>query len=110
MKAVRSKDGTMIAYDKTGQGPAVILVSGAFSYRKFPALVQLAEVLSEQFTVYNYDRRGRGKSGDNQPYATQREIEELEAMIEEAGGSAYVWGMSLLRKRQLLGFRSTSLR
>lgn len=94
MNTVKSKDGTKIAYDKIGQGPAVILVSGAFSYRKFPALMQLAELLSKQFTVYNYDRRGRGDSGDNQPYAIEREIEDLEAMIEVAGGSASVWGMS----------------
>lgn len=94
MHTVLSKDGTKIAYDRTGRGPALILVAGAFSYRKFPAQVQLAQLLSSQFTVYNYDRRGRGDSGDSQPYAVEREIEDLEAVIEAAGGSAYVWGLS----------------
>ncbi|ANE48741.1 hydrolase [Paenibacillus swuensis] len=91
---VISKDGTRIAYDRIGQGPALILVAGAFSYRLFPGLVQLAEQLKEQFTVYTYDRRGRGDSGDTQPYAVEREIEDLGALIEEAGGSAKVWGLS----------------
>jgi len=94
MYTVTSKDGTRIAYDKAGQGPALILAAGAFSYRKFPELVQLAELMSSQFTVYNYDRRGRGDSGDKQPYAIEREIEDLGALIDEAGGSAYVWGLS----------------
>nr|WP_256124208.1 alpha/beta hydrolase [Paenibacillus chitinolyticus] len=94
MDSVISKDGTKIVYDKTGQGPALILVTGAFSYRKFPGQVQLAELLSGQFTVYNYDRRGRGDSGDKQPYAIEREIEDLQAVIDEAGGSAFVWGLS----------------
>ncbi|MGO4548186.1 alpha/beta fold hydrolase [Paenibacillus sp. 2TAB23] len=94
MQTLISKDGTTIAYDKTGQGPALILVAGAFSYRKFPGQVQLAKMLSEQFTVYNYDRRGRGDSSDTQPYAVEREYEDLQAMIDAAGGSAYVWGLS----------------
>lgn len=94
MNTVFSKDGTKIAYDKVGRGPALILVAGAFSYRKFPGQVQLANLLSEQFTVYNYDRRGRGDSGDTQPYAIAREIEDLQALIDEAGGSAYVYGLS----------------
>nr|WP_223285253.1 alpha/beta hydrolase [Paenibacillus sp. PL91] len=94
MNSAISKDGTKIAYDKTGQGPALILVAGAFSYRKFPGQVQLANLLSKDFTVYNYDRRGRGDSGDTQPYAIAREIEDLQAMMDEAGGSAHVWGLS----------------
>jgi len=94
MHYATSKDGTKIAYDKTGQGPSLILVSGAFSYRKFAPLVQLATLLSENFTVYNYDRRGRGDSGDSQTYAVEREIEDLQAMIELAGGEAAVWGLS----------------
>jgi len=89
-----SKDGTRIAYDQTGQGPALILVSGAFGYRKFAGVTQLAALLSKRFTVYNYDRRGRGDSGDTKPYAIEREIEDLEAMIQVAGGAAYVWGLS----------------
>lgn len=94
MDSVTSKDGTKIAYDKVGQGPALILVAGAFSYRKFPQQVELANLLSEYFTVYNYDRRGRGDSGDTQPYDVAREVEDLQALIDEAGGSAYVWGLS----------------
>ncbi|MBH5320208.1 alpha/beta hydrolase [Paenibacillus sp. GSMTC-2017] len=94
MHTVTSKDGTKIAYDRVGQGPSLILVGGAFSYRKFPGLVQLANLLSAHFTVYNYDRRGRGDSGDILPYAINREMEDLQAMIDEAGGSAYVWGLS----------------
>ncbi|MGN7360802.1 alpha/beta fold hydrolase [Paenibacillus sp. SAF-054] len=94
MHTIISKDGTKIAYDKVGKGPALILVAGAFSYREFPAQVQLAELLSERFTVYNYDRRGRGDSGDANSYAITREIEDLQALIDEAGGSAYVWGLS----------------
>ncbi|NQX70437.1 alpha/beta hydrolase [Paenibacillus alba] len=94
MYSATSKDGTTITYDKVGKGRALILVGGAFSYRKFPAMVQLADRLAEHFTVYNYDRRGRGDSGDTQPYDTAREIEDLDAMIDAAGGSAYVWGLS----------------
>src|SRR5215213_1915998 len=94
MQKVISKDGTPIAFDKTGQGPAVILVAGAFSYRKYVGSLELAELLSKNFTVYNYDRRGRGDSGDTRPYAIEREIEDLEALIKEAGGSTYLWGLS----------------
>jgi pimeloyl-ACP methyl ester carboxylesterase len=94
MLTVTSKDGTKIAYDKAGQGPAVILVAGAFSYRKFPASLQISRLLEPHFTVYNYDRRGRGDSGDTMPYATEREVEDIEALIDAAGGSAYVWGLS----------------
>lgn len=94
MQTVISKDGTRIAYDKTGKGPALVLVAGAFSYRKFPQQVQLANLLAEHFTVYNYDRRGRGDSGDAKDYDIAREIEDLQAIIDGAGGSAYVWGLS----------------
>jgi pimeloyl-ACP methyl ester carboxylesterase len=94
MPAVTSKDGTKIAYDRAGQGPAVILVGGAFSYRKFSGSVQLSKLLEPHFTVYNYDRRGRGGSGDTKPYAVEREIEDIQALIDVAGGSAYVWGLS----------------
>ena len=92
MKTVISRDGTSIAYDQVGQGPAVILVAGAFSYRKYPGSVQLADLLAKLFTVFNYDRRGRGDSGDTKPYAVEREIEDIQALIDAAGGSAYVWG------------------
>jgi pimeloyl-ACP methyl ester carboxylesterase len=92
MASTLSKDGTRIAYDKTGQGPALILVAGAFQDRM--AMSAYAAPLSEHFTVYNYDRRGRGESGDNQPYAVEREIEDMDALIQEAGGSAFVFGGS----------------
>ena len=92
MHIVTSKDGTKIAYDKLGKGPAVILVGGALATRSDHA--ELAKLLSPDFTVYNYDRRGRGDSGDTNPYAVEREIEDIEALISEAGGSAYVYGIS----------------
>jgi len=90
-----SNDGTVIASDRSGQGPAVILVGGAFQYRAIdPPTAQLAALLAQHFTVFHYDRRGRGESGDTQPYAVEREVEDLEALIHEAGGSAFVFGMS----------------
>lgn len=94
MKTVTSKDGTPIAYDQLGEGQPLILVGGAFSYRAFPTLIELTELLSSQFRVVNFDRRGRGDSGDTQPYAIDREIEDIEALIEAVGGSAYLWGLS----------------
>jgi pimeloyl-ACP methyl ester carboxylesterase len=92
MKKVISKDGTQIAYDQVGQGPVVILVAGALSDRSSTS--QLATLLAPHFTVINYDRRGRGDSGDTKPYATLGEIQDIEALIAAAGGSAYLWGLS----------------
>jgi pimeloyl-ACP methyl ester carboxylesterase len=94
METVTSKDGTRIAYDRTGHGRPVILVAGAFSYRKFPGQVKLAGLLSQHFTVFSYDRRGRGDSGDTPPYQVEREIEDLEAVIGAAREPARVWGLS----------------
>ncbi|MET8146384.1 alpha/beta hydrolase [Sphaerisporangium sp. NPDC005288] len=94
MQKVMSADGTTIAYDRSGTGPAVILVGGGFAERTNPLFVAVAEELSSRFTVFNYDRRGRGDSGDTEPYAVRREIEDLDALIEEAGGSALVFGGS----------------
>ena len=95
MKTVISKDGTSIAFDQSGTGPALILVHGAFMHRAIdPQAAQLADLLSPHFTVFHYDRRGRGESGDTQPYAVQREVEDIEALIDEAGGSAFVYGIS----------------
>ena len=94
MNKVTSRDGTQIAYDKRGAGPAVILVDGALCYRSFGPMTGLAELLAPHFTVYNYDRRGRGDSSDTQPYSLAREIEDLEALIDEAGGAAFVFGTS----------------
>jgi pimeloyl-ACP methyl ester carboxylesterase len=95
MRTVISKDGTTIAFDQSGQGPALILVSGAFMHRAIePQMAQLAALLAPHFTVFRYDRRGRGDSADTQPYAVEREIEDIEALIDEAGGSAFVYGIS----------------
>src|SRR5437764_5034886 len=91
---VTSKDGTRIAYDTIGHGSAVILVAGALCSRSFWSGPELAKLLAPHFTVYNYDRRGRGDSGDTRPYAVAREIEDIEALIDEAGGSAYLYGHS----------------
>ncbi len=93
-RGVNSADGTSIAYDLTGSGPAVILVAGAFTDRTHPTLSGVAKGLSPWFAVVNYDRRGRGESGDNRPYAVEREIEDLAALIDAAGGSAMVFGGS----------------
>ncbi|HEY6124746.1 MAG TPA: alpha/beta hydrolase [Steroidobacteraceae bacterium] len=89
---VMSRDGTRIAYDQWGQGPAVIVVNGALSDRSAGA--ELAQLLAPHFTVYSYDRRGRGDSTDTQPYSVKREIEDIEALIDRAGGSAFVYGKS----------------
>jgi len=95
MSKVVSKDGTEIAFDKIGSGPAVILVAGATAFRAMdPSGAELANLLGKHFTVINYDRRGRGESGDTLPYAVEREIEDIEALIDEAGGSACVYGIS----------------
>lgn len=89
---VISEDGTRIAFDRTGQGPALILVGGALSDRSGSA--PLAQALAPHFTVYSYDRRGRGESTDTEPYTPEREFEDLVALIVEAGGRAFVHGHS----------------
>jgi pimeloyl-ACP methyl ester carboxylesterase len=94
MSEVRSKDGTRIGYDQTGDGPPVILVDGALCSRAMGPMEALAARLADRFTVFRYDRRGRGESGDTLPYAVEREIDDLAALIEVAGGSAYVFGTS----------------
>jgi pimeloyl-ACP methyl ester carboxylesterase len=95
MDTVASKDGTTIAFDRSGDGPAVILVGGAIQHRAIdPRTARLAELLSSSFTVYHYDRRGRGDSGDTAPYAVEREIDDIDALIRDAGGSASLFGMS----------------
>jgi pimeloyl-ACP methyl ester carboxylesterase len=92
MNAAISADGTKIAFDQTGDGPPVILVVGAFNDRSTGA--PLAKALEAEFTVFNYDRRGRGASEDTQPYAVEREVEDLDALMREAGGAARVFGYS----------------
>jgi pimeloyl-ACP methyl ester carboxylesterase len=89
-----SKDGTTIAYDRRGDGPALVLVDGALCSRAQGPMPDLAAGLADRFTVYNYDRRGRGDSGNAETYEVEREIEDLAAVIEAAGGSAYVYGSS----------------
>ncbi|HEX5822844.1 MAG TPA: alpha/beta hydrolase [Candidatus Limnocylindrales bacterium] len=89
---VTSKDGTNIAFDRLGNGPAVILVSGGSVDRGSNAGV--AAGLASDFTAFNYDRRGRGPSGDTLPYAVEREIEDIEAVVAAAGGTAYLYGSS----------------
>jgi pimeloyl-ACP methyl ester carboxylesterase len=94
MSTVQSSDGTAIAYTKSGDGPALILVDGALCHREFGPSKDLAAELEPSFTVYRYDRRGRGQSGDTQPWSVEREVDDLAALIEEAGGSAFVYGIS----------------
>lgn len=91
---VTSRDGTSVAFERTGAGPALIVVDPAGSYRDFRPQRPPVELLTAHFTVYLYDRRGRGRSTDTPPYAVEREIEDLAALIAEAGGSAYVYGSS----------------
>ena len=92
MDKVRSADGTLIAFDRLGEGPPIVLVSGASTARAVHS--SMAELLATDFTVFNYDRRGRGDSGDTLPYAVEREIEDLGTMITAAGGSGAVFGNS----------------
>ena len=92
METVTSKDGTTIAFDRLGSGPPVVLVCGGSVDRTADAAI--AQELASDFTVFNYDRRGRGDSGDTLSYAIDREVEDIEAVIEAAGGSAFLWGSS----------------
>ena len=96
LRHVRSNDGTAIAFERGGDGPALILVGGALSsgVRNFPPFVELARLLEPGATVHRFDRRGRGDSGDTQPYNVERELEDLEALIADAGGTAAVYGFS----------------
>jgi pimeloyl-ACP methyl ester carboxylesterase len=94
MPTVTSADGTTIAYEHTGSGPALILVDGAMCYRAAGPMRPLAALLQDAFTVYTYDRRGRGESSDTLPYAVAREVEDLQALIAQAGGEAHVYAIS----------------
>jgi pimeloyl-ACP methyl ester carboxylesterase len=103
MNEVSSKDGTGIAFDRMGDGPPAILICGGSVTRMADA--PLAAELAGRFTVFNYDRRGRGDSGDTLPYAIEREIEDIDALIKAAGGEANVWGSS---SGAVLGLRAAA--
>ena len=92
METVQARDGTTIAFDRSGLGPGLVLIVGAFSDRS--STTSLAAGLGSRFTVYEYDRRGRGDSDEKGPYSVEREVEDLAALIEAAGGSAFVFGHS----------------
>jgi pimeloyl-ACP methyl ester carboxylesterase len=92
MDTVTSNDGTTIAFDRAGEGPPIVVVSGGSVDRTSNA--PLVPLLADRFTVFNYDRRGRGDSGDTQPYEVNREIEDIGAVIEAAGGEANLYGTS----------------
>ncbi len=97
MATVHSHDGTVIAFERVGSGPALILVGGMFEQRALDtetAKLAALPLLAEHFTVYHYDRRGRGDSSDTAPFALEREVEDIEALIDVAGGSAYLFGIS----------------
>lgn len=94
MPTTTSRDGTTIAYSTLGTGPALLLVDGALCSRAFGPMPGYAKALAKSFTVYWFDRRGRGESGDAATYAVAREVEDLAAMLEVAGGSAYAFGTS----------------
>jgi pimeloyl-ACP methyl ester carboxylesterase len=94
VRKVLSKDGTAIAFDRLGHRSPVILVDGALCYRGMGQTGQLAKLLAHHFTVFTYDRRGRGESGDTLPYTVEREVEDIAALLSEAGGAAFVWGTS----------------
>ena len=93
-RTTTSRDGTIIAFTKRGSGPPLIIVDGAFCYRENGPATELASVLAQHFTVFTYDRRGRGESGDRAPYKVEREIEDLGAMASQAGEAPYVVGIS----------------
>ncbi|HEY2269322.1 MAG TPA: alpha/beta hydrolase, partial [Streptosporangiaceae bacterium] len=95
MSTVFSADGTAIGFDAWGDGPPLIMIDGATAYRAMsPIAAQVGALLRDDFRTYAYDRRGRGESGDTPPYSVQREIEDVAALIDEAGGPAFVCGFS----------------
>src|SRR5690242_9434089 len=94
MPTTTSRDGTTIAYSVLGSGPALVLVDGALCSRAFGPMPGYAKALADSFTVYWYDRRGRGESSDSPPFTIQKEIDDLAAMLQVAGGNACVFGSS----------------
>ena len=114
MSKTTSKDGTAIAFEKSGNGRAVILVDGALCYRRLGPMGPIARELASGFTVFTYDRRGRGESEDTAPYSVDREVDDIEALIEVAGGSAFIYGASsgaalALAASRLEGIRKLAL-
>jgi pimeloyl-ACP methyl ester carboxylesterase len=114
MNTLGSYDGTTIAYDKQGEGPALILVDGALTVHSSGSGSELARLLAPHFTVYGFDRRGRGQSGDTLPYSVDREIDDIEALTDLAGGSAFLYGHSsggplAMRSAIRLGSKVTKL-
>ena len=93
-RTTTSRDGTIIAFTERGSGPPLIIVDGAFCYRENGPATELASVLAQHFTVFTYDRRGRGESGDIAPYAVEREIEDLQAIANQAGAPPFALGIS----------------
>jgi len=93
-RTTTSRDGTTIAYTKQGSGPPVIIVDGVFCYRENGPATELASLLAQHYTVFTYDRRGRGESGDTAPYTVEREIDDLRAVAKEAGATPFVLGIS----------------
>ena len=114
-QAVLSRDGTPIACERRGQGHPLILIDGALCSRAMGPSGPLAKALEGDFTVFRYDRRGRGDSGDTLPYAVEREVDDIEAVLQAAGGEACVWGMSsgamlaLMAAARLPGIRKLAL-
>src|SRR6266700_1000433 len=103
MNTVRSADGTIIAFTKAGQGPPLILVDGALCSRSFGPMPKLAAQLAPYFTVYTYDRRGRGGSGDTPPYTPDREVDDLEALATVAGSTAMAGGAAVAGSTAVAG-------
>lgn len=94
MQITTSKDGTTIAYETTGSGPLLIIITGALNTHNFGVPGDTVPFLKDNFTILTYDRRGRGKSGDTPPYTVYKELEDLEALIDKNGGKAYLYGHS----------------
>ena len=92
MRRITSKDGTEIAFEKSGAGSALIIVGGALADHTF--YIPLSNELTRHFTVYNFDRRGRGQSGDTTPYAVEREVEDVDSLIAYAKEPVFMYGHS----------------
>ncbi len=94
MNIIQSSDNTSIAFEKTGSGPLLIIVTGALNTHNFGVPGEMVPFLQEAFTVLTYDRRGRGQSGDTPPYAIQKEVQDLAALIDHHGGKSFLYGHS----------------